>query len=653
MPYERDTGTLTKSRVISIGSTAYAAQAGITSPQGAGITTNDGFIVKSFGNNYIIYGGSNEGNLYGVYEFLRQLFGVEYLAQEGQRYYPKSDVVEAKSILLVSNPDFDTRDFYAEIAWDWNSETVHFGFDSPATLPDARVTGAENTYGNKYFTYYYGEEKDSYITGQKATDHTSAIGHTVAELLAYSYQAAQTNPIYGEKVNVQGGNMWLKGWESEHPTWYAYDPNYLTRIAARNNVAKDISIDSGIPTQIYGSGKAKDRAAMEICWTNGLNDDFTYTAGSTAASGSVIEKLIALCMQMIRDEKNAQATYLELGFADYYVECQCENCLKAYQKFGGHSFTYTVGRQTYTSYWGGFGGTVANTVNEIAKAVKAQMKAEGINRDVKFVTLGYQRAINAPVDANGNALLDLDKDVVVRMCYRNCASHAINDPNCTYNTQKLKDVENWRKAADEIAIWDYTVNFKDYLYYIPNLDAMKANYEYYKSIGVTQVMTQGAPGEWNFYDNVLHQYVASKLMWDTSLEVADIVADFDRMYFGEYASYASAYRATMNEMYTKKDIHANTWGALDFANSSKFDANTLKSAAEALQVGIDAAKAAGASDYEKRLTSIIVTPQYMLLDMKLISDSEYDTMLASFKANVTLLGMQYRNEAGDLFSAMS
>ncbi len=650
MPYQADNGTTSKSKVISIGSTAYAKEAGIYSPADVGITMDDGFIIKSFGDNYIIYGGSNEGNLYGVYEFLRQMFDVEYLAQ-GQRYYPQHESVTAESIFVLSNPDFDTRDFYASIAWGWNSETVHFGFDSPATLPDGRVTGSGmNTYGNKYFTYYYGEETDSYYTGQKTTAHTSSIGHTVSELLAYSYQAAQATPNYGEKVDVGGGNMWLQGWESVNPSWYAYDPNYLTRIEARNNAATDIDIDvDNVPNQIYTSGTAEDRAALEICWTNGLNSDLTYTAGSTTASGSVIEKLISICMEMIRDDKNAQATYLELGFADYYVECQCDNCLKAYQKFGGESFTYETGsnvlnKKTYTTYWGGFGGTVANTVNEIAKAVKAQMVAEGINREIKFVTLGYQRAINAPVDASGNALLDLDEDVIVRMCYRNCASHAINDTSCSYNTQKLADVENWRKVANEIAIWDYTVNFKDYLYYIPNLDAMKANYEYYKSIGVTQVMTQGAPGEWNFYDNVLHQYVASKLMWDTSLEVADIVADFDRMYFGDYASYASAYRSTMNAMYKTNDIHANTWGALDFADSSKFNAQTLKDAITALQAGIDAANKAGHTDYAKRLTSIIVTPQYMLLDMNLISGTEYDTMLASFKTNVELLGMTHYAE---------
>ncbi len=646
MPYQADDGTTSKSKVISIGSTAYAKEAGIYSPADVGITMDDGFIIKSFGDNYIIYGGSNEGNLYGVYEFLRQMFGIEYLAQEGARYYPQHESVTAKSIFVLSNPDFDTRDFYASIAWGWNSETVHFGFDSPATLPDGRVTGSgANTYGNKYFTYYYGEETDSYYTGQKTTAHTSSIGHTVQELLAYSYQAAQTTPIYGDKVDVGGGNMWLKGWEQVNPSWYAKDPNYLTRIKARNNAASDINIDvDNVPNQIYTSGQAKGYAALEICWTNGLDSNFKYDATNT---NSVITKLISICMDMIRDNRNAQATYLELGFADYYVECQCDNCLKAYQKFGGKSFTYSVGTTNYTTYWGGFGGTVANTVNEIAKAVKAQMVEEGINREIKFVTLGYQRAINAPVDANGNALLDLDEDVVVRMCYRACASHAINDENCPHNEQKLIDVENWHKVADEIAIWDYTVNFKDYLYYIPNLDAMKANYEYYKDIGVTQVMTQGAPGEWNFYDNVLHQYVASKLMWDTSLEVADIVADFDRMYFGSYASYASAYRATMDAMYATNDIHANTWGALDFANSNKFNAQTLKDAITELQKGIDAANDAGHTDYAKRLTSIIVTPQYMLLDMKLISGTEYNTMLASFKANVELLGMEYYAEGAN------
>ena len=660
MSYQKDDGTTNKSKVISIGSTAYAKEAGISSPEDIGITMDDGFAILSHGDNYIIYGGSNEGNLYGVYEFLRQIFGVEYLAQGGQRYYPSNASVIAEPIYVLSNPSFDTRDYYSYITWGWNSEAAHFGFNSPETLSDGRVSGTvDNTYGSKYFNYYYGEETDSYYTGQVTTSHTTAIGHTVQELLAYS-AAKEKGFDYGTKTSLAGGEQWLKGWEEYYPQWYAYDPNYLTRIQARNNVATDISIDvSNTPQQVetrqytgtaYISSKRANyqRAMLEICWTNGLNSDFTYTAGSTAASGSVIEKLVSLCLEMIRDPKNSEAVYLELGFADYYVECQCANCLAAYKKFGGKEYTYSGG----TSYWGGFGGTVANTVNEIAKAVKAEMQADEVlkDREVKFITLGYQRAISAPVDANGNALLDLDEDVIVRLCWRNCASHAINDVNCSYNQQKLQEVEAWKKVANELAMWDYTVNFKDYLYYIHNYDAIKTNYQYYKDIGVTQLMTQGAPGEWYFYENTLHQYVISKLMWNVELDVDTIINSFDNMYFGQYASYVSTYRTSMNAMYEQNDIHANTWGALDFANSSKFDAITLKTVISNLQNAINAATAAGDTEYAERLSSVIITPQYMLLDMNLISSTEYDAMLESFKSNVELLGLTYYAEGSNTFA---
>lgn len=422
---------------------------------------------------------------------------------------------------------------------------------------------------------------------------------------------------------------------------------------------------------------------MEICWTNGLtleNGNYVYKAGSADATGSVIEKLISLCMEMIRDPKNSEAVYLELGFYDWYVECQCEKCLAAYKKFGGKEYSYSYNRVTgentlfgqhlsykketvnAKTYWGGFGGVVANAVNEIAKACKAQMANDPSlkDRDVKFVTLGYQRAIKAPTN------LTLDEDVCVRICWRNCASHPINAANsvCTHNQQQLAAVEAWNAIAGEILIWDYTINFVDYLYYIPNYDAIKANYQYYKSIGVTQVLTQSAPWDWNFYESVLHQYVASKLMWNTELDVDTIINDFDSMYFGEYASVVANYRSIMDTMYETQNIHANTWGALDFENSSKFDVSVLNNAIAALRPSIEALEARLQYDengevvknqdyyYYSRLLSVIITPQYMLIDLGLVEGNARTAMLSELKENTAFIGLIRTKESGETFADM-
>ncbi len=647
-----DNGSINKDKIISIGDTSYAKAVGI-SAESVGVAKEDGFAIIEKDGNYYIVGGSHEGVAYGAYEFNRQILGVEYLTQKSaDNYYPQQDVVYAEEICLVSDPDFDTRDFYAHIVFgEWASAATPFGFNSPQEDSDARITGGNNTYDKDYFVYYYGTETSNagYYGGQKTTAHTAPIGHTVSELLAYT-AAKEKGFSYGTKTKLSGGEQWLKGWEEWHPEWYAYDPNYKTRIAARNDYATDIDISSSTPNQVAANG----RALLEICWTNGLNDDLTYTAGSANASGSVIEKLISICMKMIRDSKNSKAKYLELGFADYYVECQCEDCLAAYERFGGTSFTYNVGGYTvggytlggkmYTSYWGGFGGVVANTVNEIAKAVKAQMANEGINREVTFVTLGYQRAILAPVN------LYLDEDVAVRMCWRNCASHAINDTSCEHNQTKFAQMEAWNALTDEILIWDYTINFKNYLYYIPNYEAIQQNYQYYQTLGVTQVMTQASPWASNFYEYYLHQYVISKLMWDASVDVNTVINNFDKMYFGEYADAVAAYRSIMDTMYEENDIHTNTWGSLDFENPSKFEATQMKNAIAVLKAAIEEATAVNNTAMVKRLTSVLITPQMMLVKMNLVSGTERSTMIAELKANAALLGLEHYNEAGAKFA---
>jgi len=385
--------------------------------------------------------------------------------------------------------------------------------------------------------------------------------------------------------------------------------------------------------------------------TKNADGSLSYVAGSSDATGSVIEKLVEICVKMIDDDRNSHSKYIMLGFADYYCECQCGSKQQTGTNVLGFA-TYETKEGNCThgyDYYGGFGGVVANTVNEIAKAVKAQRP----DSNAIFVTFAYSKGIDVPQN------LQLREDVAVKVAYRNCVSHALTDTSCAYNNTLREQVNGWKDILHpngEMLIWDYTVNFTDYLYYIPNFDAMKSNYQYYRDeLNVQHVLSQGCPNEYNFYEHQLHLYVSTKLMWNADLDVDSIINKFDSLYFGEYASYVSEYRNIMDTMYSSKSIHASTTDALNFKVASTYDTTALINACNVLQQAIDAVNANDTlSEEEKttlttRLRSVKITPQYMLLDLGISTDA---ALVSDFFTSIELLGITNRNESGDTFADM-
>ena len=600
------------SRVVSIGNNKITEQL-----KEEGYLTNadyeklsyDGYFIKKIGNMIVIDSNTAEGIVYGAFGFLKSVLGVEFYAQDVESVPSRSTVV-IDELNIVDNPAFNIRDYYSNPIWYSEPiENAKFAINSPSMTKNIQTIRG-NGLSNKYYGYFYNDV-------QCATRE----GHTVTALLqAYAMNQGWISS-YSQAVDDYSsyrGNIWPAGCIHKKQNWYAYVGNNFER---RNK---------------YGY------SPEEVCWTNGLKtSDWTYDSSNTDSLASV---LIDICMTMIKSNKNKDAEYLMLGFGDYGAQCQCNNCKKSYSENGT------------------FAGATIVMINAIAKEVKTRMAAQGINRTVKFVLFSYSKGKDAPVTKNSdgsysplNARVKLREDVNIKMAYRNCVSHALNDMSCSNNAELRERFKQWGallSPTSEIAIWDYTCNFTDYLWYVPNFEAIKSNYQYYKTINVNHLLSQGCPGEWNFYENKIHQYVSTKLMWDPEQDVNKLISSFDNVYFGnsKYAAYVSEYRAIMDKMYSDKGIHASTDNGLNNKVSSTYDATALKNAVSKLQSAITAVKAdASLSSEDKilietRIRSVLITPQYMLLRLNLVSGSEKTNMQADLLASVSTLGLTYYKE---------
>jgi len=76
----------------------------------------------------------------------------------------------------------------------------------------------------------------------------------------------------------------------------------------------------------------------------------------------------------------------------------------------------------------------------------------------------------------------------------------------------------WRNANKNLFVWDYTVQFANYMSPFPNIAYFEANYKTFKENDVKGLFVQGyadVPGDLS----ELRQYLLAKLLWDASIDV--------------------------------------------------------------------------------------------------------------------------------------
>ena len=292
-----------------------------------------------------------------------------------------------------------------------------------------------------------------------------------------------------------------------------------------------------------------DPVNSQPCFSNGLNDDGTLKEGD-----SFIRTLIEGVKKVILEKP--MLTHIMLGQQDNDNVCRCENCTRQIAALGGQRSAQLV-----------------LVINAVAREIKAWMKAEGMDREMTFVTFSYWWSMNAPTkrDENGkivaaNEYVIPRDDVYIYFApIGACYNHPINDTSCSKNVVDIYgQFENWRAITDRFYVWDYAANFNDYLSWYPNLPVLKQNLLYYREIGVAGVLTEGAITGQNYYQQDLISWLLSKLMWNPDQDVNALRAEYDRYYFGEkagkiiteYTDFMNSYFETTSRTQSDSVLHA-------------------------------------------------------------------------------------------------
>lgn len=218
------------------------------------------------------------------------------------------------------------------------------------------------------------------------------------------------------------------------------------------------------------------------------------------------------------------ASFISVSQNDEAVFCECNSCKLLNKKHGGPQ------------------GSLYFFLNKISKKFPK----------TKIVTLAYQHTFQPPKH------LRIQPNIYTLFCpiELNRGKSVQNDDA---NTSFIKISEDWSKVTTNLYLWDYTVQFSNYLSPFPNISTFSENYKFFKKNKVKGLFVQGyadVPGDFS----ELRQYLLAKLLWNSELDIKATTNDFLNGFYGKAAPFIENYlnqlRINQEESNRKLDIYS-------------------------------------------------------------------------------------------------
>lgn len=250
---------------------------------------------------------------------------------------------------------------------------------------------------------------------------------------------------------------------------------------------------------------------------------------------------------------NPKAKYWSVSQNDNFGYCQCERC------------------HAVDSIEGSPSGSVIRFVNKVA----AQFPDKVIS------TLAYEYTRSAPL------VTVPAKNVNIMFCSIECnRSLPIKDDPSSASFRK--DFEDWCKLTHNILVWDYVVQFSNYISPFPNFKVLQPNIQYFYEHGVTDIFEQGSSGDWSTFGE-MKAYVIAALLWNPYVNVDSVINEFANGFYGAGAKDVLKYYKQLDQNLTASkaglDIFGNpvtpnkTW--LTTADLKNYNASINKAIAAA------------------------------------------------------------------------
>jgi len=216
-----------------------------------------------------------------------------------------------------------------------------------------------------------------------------------------------------------------------------------------------------------------------------------------------LELAIAYVREKLKENPNAKL--VDVSQNDNVRYCQCEKCMAIIEEEGSAM------------------GPIMRFVNAIADNIKDDYP----NAAIQTFAYTYSRkpCKTAPLP-----------NVIIQLCSIECCfSHPLDDETCERNRDFIRDIEGWGKICKRISIWDYVVNFSNYVAPFPNFHLLRSNMHFYARNGASGMYPESAfnAGKKSGAFFELRSYLLARLMWNPYMSETE--------YYSEMNGFLEAY----------------------------------------------------------------------------------------------------------------
>lgn len=307
----------------------------------------------------------------------------------------------------------------------------------------------------------------------------------------YSYEIDKDETGRADKLRINGAEY--AGWH----TWCHTSFDYLPPEEYYDEHPEYYSLYRG--KRVYKQGSVDG----QLCWSN----EEVYEI--------ISEKVLAEMREHPEDR------YWDISQMDNGISvgsgCTCDACRAIDEREGSQM------------------GSLLTFINRLADEVKEEFPNNYVS------TLAYNHTADPP------ATLRPRDNVIIKLCLMpgDCsASYA--EPAGNYGRQAKELVEKWGKIADNLLIWDYNIDFHNYLMPYPILDYIADNNDFYlenNAYGLFHQMSRDKGGD----SADLNAYLFARIMWDADTDLKAVFDKYLTVYYGAAAPYVAEYYRDMSD----------------------------------------------------------------------------------------------------------
>ena len=237
-------------------------------------------------------------------------------------------------------------------------------------------------------------------------------------------------------------------------------------------------------------------------------------------------EVLELCKTRLKQRMREHPEYriYSLSQNDNFRFCECEKCAAIEAQYGGHS------------------GIIVWFVNQVADAVKDEFPDKYVG------TFAYQYSRQPPTGIKPR------DNVVIRLCSIECCFAHPLDAGCPQNEAFMRDLRGWAELAPHLFIWDYIVDYAQYIAPWPNFQVLGPNIKVFrdnKAIGIfeeAQYQSTGAEFE------EMKAWTVNQLLWNPEQDVDSLVNIFIKGFYGKATRRVMDYYRLCQSL-VKPDLH--------------------------------------------------------------------------------------------------